>query len=309
MPQHPAIPVTEDERRLAGLAAAVFWMLGGFTVLVGLLIPGAVEENETAFIILGSAAVAWGGICFALPWERVYTWVFHVPAVAALAIVAGGMALSGGAESPFAMYLFFTTAYCAYFYAPRIAIPYFAGCAAVAMLPMVYDPSGPYLWEGGIVAIGCFVMGGTFLFVKGQLVGAREQARDLSLLDSLTGLANRRALMSELEHRVGGRRQGDRLGLLMLDLDSFKDANTMYGHPGGDRVLRETAQALRRAVRGEDMVSRLGGDEFAVVAREADARAMSVLSERVLGEIRLAGATLELPGFHLTASVGWATCP
>ena len=56
-------------------------------------------------------------------------------------------------------------------------------------------------------------------------------------------------------------------GLILIDLDGFKDVNTAHGYPAGDAVLRETAARLRGAVRSNDVVARLGGDEFAVLMR------------------------------------------
>ena len=95
----------------------------------------------------------------------------------------------------------------------------------------------------------------------------------------------------------------------MVDIDDFKDANTLYGHPGGDTVLRAAASALRTTARSGDLVARLGGDEFAIVARGVDARGMGKLAQRVLHTIRGANEALDLPGFSLTASVGWALYP
>ena len=73
------------------------------------------------------------------------------------------------------------------------------------------------------------------------------------------------------------------IGLLLVDLDGFKDVNTLYGYPAGDAVLRETGrQADRRPCRAGDMVARLGGDEFAVLARrQGGPRRCAALAEAV----------------------------
>jgi diguanylate cyclase (GGDEF)-like protein len=114
-----------------------------------------------------------------------------------------------------------------------------------------------------------------------------------------------------MESHIGGERASDVTGLMLVDLDDFKEANTLYGHPGGDRVLCETAAALRSAARGEDMVARLGGDEFAVVAHGLDVDDMRRLAERARDSVRASGARLdaELPGVRVTASIGWAMYP
>jgi diguanylate cyclase (GGDEF)-like protein len=95
-----------------------------------------------------------------------------------------------------------------------------------------------------------------------------------------------------------------------VDLDGFKEANTMYGHPGGDTALVAAAGALRSAARGEDVVSRLGGDEFAIVSRGVDASGLERLAERALIAVRAAGARLvDMPGYELRCSVGCALYP
>ncbi len=84
--------------------------------------------------------------------------------------------------------------------------------------------------------------------------------------DSLTGLANRKFLY---EHAVAeldrADREGNSVGLLLIDLDHFKEINDTLGHAAGDEVLRTVAERLKRALRRADLVARLGGDEFAVL--------------------------------------------
>jgi diguanylate cyclase (GGDEF)-like protein len=153
------------------------------------------------------------------------------------------------------------------------------------------------------------ILGGLIILGKERLVELREEARRLSLADPLTGLANRRALIDLLSDATAQGRAEDPVGLILVDLDGFKEANTMYGHPGGDTALIATAVALRTAARAEDMVSRLGGDEFAIVARGLSAEGLEGLAARTLEAVREAGATLQLPGYVLRCSVGSALYP
>lgn len=102
------------------------------------------------------------------------------------------------------------------------------------------------------------------------LVAVRQQTgalRDLTLTDTLTGLANRRAFDDRLAAAL--RSQGEtaaELSLLMIDIDHFKRYNDRYGHPAGDVALREVARCLRDRVHGAtDLCARLGGEEFAVL--------------------------------------------
>lgn len=96
------------------------------------------------------------------------------------------------------------------------------------------------------------------LRLRGAMVAAEEQA----LTDTLTGLANRRALDLRL---AGLRRAPGGFALMHLDLDKFKAVNDTFGHAAGDHVLRHVAQVLIEELRSGDMVARIGGDEFLLV--------------------------------------------
>ncbi|GER21738.1 hypothetical protein NCCP1664_02350 [Zafaria cholistanensis] len=99
-----------------------------------------------------------------------------------------------------------------------------------------------------------------------QLEEARDRLQVLAYSDPLTGLANRGALLREIEHSLDEHRRGEPAPLLMLlDLDAFKSINDTYGHAAGDRVLGIVADRLREGVRAGDIIARLGGDEFAVL--------------------------------------------
>jgi diguanylate cyclase (GGDEF)-like protein len=101
------------------------------------------------------------------------------------------------------------------------------------------------------------------------------QLTDMASTDSLTGLPNRRAWEKSLN---GALAEDKGVALAMLDLDHFKDFNDTYGHPAGDRLLRETAAAWREELRAGDLVARLGGDEFALLLPDCNpANALEVV--------------------------------
>ena len=154
-----------------------------------------------------------------------------------------------------------------------------------------------------------FVLGALIIAAKRLQVEMRERADALALSDPLTGVANRRAFEALMDMGRSGGRASDRVGLLLVDLDDFKSANTLFGHTGGDRVLCAAADALREAARGNDLVARLGGDEFAILATGISREATERLAQRVLDKVAAADRELDLTGFRLSASVGWATHP
>jgi diguanylate cyclase (GGDEF)-like protein len=303
-----------EERALGGRLAGTLYVTGAITAAAMLAIPGVETQHWRIMVALAAVGLAWALACFFLiPWERASPLVSHFSCALGFPITAIAVASTGGAASPAVFYLLFIVGYCGYFYRRREAVPYLLACIVVHALPLAYDPDavreglvaqllilGPtYLLLGGLIIIG-----------KERLVELREEARRLSLADPLTGLANRRALIDLLETATAGGLAPDPVGLVLVDLDGFKEANTMYGHPGGDTALIATAGALRSAARGEDMVSRLGGDEFAIVARGLSADALEGLARRVLAAVRAAGERLDdMPAYELRCSVGSALYP
>jgi len=126
---------------------------------------------------------------------------------------------------------------------------------------------------------------------------AESELKYLAHFDPLTGLPNRLLAMDRLEHAMTRcLRERDRVGLLFVDLDHFKNINDTLGHSIGDDLLRGVAQRMRKAVRNEDTVARLGGDEFMVVIEQVDR------IEDVADIARKIGTLVSLP-IPVTASV------
>jgi len=122
--------------------------------------------------------------------------------------------------------------------------------------------------------------------------------------DPLTGLLNRRGLTEALDARFARRAGGARL--LLVDVDHFKHVNDRYGHQAGDAVLCAIADALRGAVRADDLVCRMGGEEFAAVCMQANDATALQLAERIRTRIGDT-ALLHAPGgeaVHCTVTVG-----
>lgn len=101
---------------------------------------------------------------------------------------------------------------------------------------------------------------------KAQLVRTREQMRHFAEHDDLSGLWNHRIIVDRLRGEVErSRREGQPLSIILADLDFFKKINDTYGHPAGDRVLKEASAILQRMVRSYDWVGRYGGEEFLLI--------------------------------------------
>jgi len=131
----------------------------------------------------------------------------------------------------------------------------------------------------------------------------REQ-EESSLTDELTRLPNRRYLGQRfLQERQRARRTQKYLGILMLDLDHFKNINDTYGHLIGDAVLSHLASIMRGSIRDSDVAARFGGEEFAVIVQETDLDG----AMRLAGRIRTAVEQAVFPSeLRLTVSIGVA---
>ena len=302
-----------EERVTAGRFAAALYLIGSATALLLPVMPGVDVDDTAVLIAVAAAGGVWGVLALTVvPWERTPPIVSLMSSFAGLPITAIVMAETGGATSPARFYLFFLIFFCCYFYVPREAAFFVVASMAVYSLPLLYQ-SG--LADSGFVSellviLPTFAVLGGLIAVSKQLnVRLREESMVMALTDELTGISNRRAFEAAIDAIVGGQRAGDGTGLLLVDLDDFKDANTLFGHTGGDRVLVAAANALRDAARGNDMVARLGGDEFAIMANGVTESGMRRLADRLFECMRRADAGLSLDGFELTASAGWAVFP
>lgn len=102
--------------------------------------------------------------------------------------------------------------------------------------------------------------------VNESLLAALSEVSRVARTDGLTGLSNRRAFDEQLRAQLArAQRRDTSLGLILIDLDHFKNINDRYGHPVGDQVLKEFATVLMSSVRETNLVSRVGGEEFALL--------------------------------------------
>ena len=131
----------------------------------------------------------------------------------------------------------------------------------------------------------------THIEVAGEEKARAEAYYELSILDPLTGLYNRRFSQERLEAEIArADRHNMPLAVILFDLDKFKKINDRYGHAAGDLALKEFARHLNKAIRGSDFAVRTGGDEFMVVLPECPPEnVQTVLSRVVPFEIELAG--------------------
>lgn len=137
-----------------------------------------------------------------------------------------------------------------------------------------------------------------------ELAASNAVLENLSLIDDLTGLYNRKGFLALAEHRTKlALRSSEPFSIAFIDLDGLKHINDTLGHEMGDRALVETANILKESFRQSDVVGRLGGDEFAVFIVEADEGQKAGILSRIQHHL---DACNTQPGrcFHVSFSIG-----
>jgi diguanylate cyclase (GGDEF)-like protein len=136
----------------------------------------------------------------------------------------------------------------------------------------------------------------------------QEQMYEASLRDGLTQAYNKSFLTDHLQSEISfAERHDTNLGMVLFDLDHFKQINDTYGHVAGDAILREISDISRESVRTEDVFARYGGEEFSAVLRDVDREGARVMAERLRRLIEQSPFEFEDQTIPVTISAGVAT--
>jgi two-component system, cell cycle response regulator len=150
-------------------------------------------------------------------------------------------------------------------------------------------------------------VGQRILDLQDSLIAAREELRFRATHDALTGVANRAVVLDAINRELSRQvREGGSFGLILLDVDHFKQVNDTYGHLAGDAVLKEAARRITGCVRPYDTLGRYGGEEFLVVAPSSDGLGTLALAERIREAIESPPIDTESGSLCVTASCGAA---
>jgi diguanylate cyclase (GGDEF)-like protein len=151
------------------------------------------------------------------------------------------------------------------------------------------------------------------VFLAGVLRRAYSDQQRLAALavhDQLTGLYNRRGLISHLKQWISWSwRYGRPIGIVLLDVDHFMRVNDSYGTSAGDQALVSIARALETTVRASDVIGRFGGDEFVILAPEADGSELQALMERAIEAVHAHPLDIDGTLVSLSVSAGAAWVP
>jgi diguanylate cyclase (GGDEF)-like protein len=201
--------------------------------------------------------------------------------------------------------------------ASYVSVPLLAGDRLLGLV-VTGSVSEPRTWSPAIrEAVRQVTLEGA-LVVENASLRAVEQLRLAQLAseahhDPLTGLANRRRFIEELEATVYGAEDDDGTGdrtcaVLMLDLDRFKEVNDSFGHSVGDDLLCLVGPRLLGVLEPSDLLARMGGDEFAVLLPDAGPDRAREVAAALGAALRDAFVLDEMP-LHVDASIGIALCP
>ena len=143
----------------------------------------------------------------------------------------------------------------------------------------------------------------TEIVLKEQLLMLENETfKELSEVDVLTGIYNRRAFDNKLAEFLDiASRYGRHLSLIMFDIDKFKEINDTYGHEAGDSVLKELSKTVKTGLRKTDFFARYGGEEFMVISPETDISTAKELAERLREQIEIHDFKIEK---NITCSFG-----
>jgi diguanylate cyclase (GGDEF)-like protein len=209
-----------------------------------------------------------------------------------MAILAAGIAFSGGPRSPMLPWLVLPAAMVAARFRPQVVAGALA-LTAVTILAVTLGVHPQWTVADPVPVIATLALLVGVAAIVWALEGAELQHRDEAILDQLTGLLNRHALLPRFaEIAQQARITHQPVCLVLVDLDRFKEVNDWHGHDRGDAVMQAVAYEMRKQLRSFELIYRLGGEEFLIVLPGVDLEMGEVLAQRLrdaVGRARPAG--------------------
>jgi diguanylate cyclase (GGDEF)-like protein len=268
------------------------------------------SQYFTVMIIGVVIALVFTAITYPRLSPRSFPVVEQIMLTAAFGLIAFQCSVTGGADSPYALWLVFTIFYTAYFMPSTQVACNTALGVGIALAPLIYEPSktsaNAAVFALLLAAITCTLS--YTIFYRRQLSrGAERGVKFLALADPLTSVANLRAFEQLCEQLTTS--SPGTFAIAMVDMNGLKGANTVFGYDVGDDMVVRLARLMADVSGAEDQIARIGGDEFAVVLPAGDSRdidnwrakfdaALAAHNERIRGR---------LP--QVSVSTGMATFP
>jgi len=229
---------------------------------------------------------------------RNYDRAIKIPAIIAILAVVFSIYIKGYHQS---YWLYPALASVFFLLKPKTAIGYSVLTIAI-ISPIIYQ-------QTPIVTFGSILVSLTITLIFAYVFATQMEYQQVLLIDQatkdpLTGAGNRRALAEKVEQLIASfQRTGNKVTLLLLDLDDFKKINDTFGHNIGDNFLIQLTKLLKSRVRVSDSLFRFGGEEFIIVAENTDLAAAMVLADELRNTIE---KTKIIPETAVTVSIGIA---
>lgn len=304
------LPGSEQDLRL--FTAALLWMSTTLTVEAASFVPVLAPENVNFWrLSMGIPAMLWAvtHLTLAKRWSVPAQDRFLAISVALGAPVNMVLMNITNATWAIVMNAISTVIWAAYFLKIRGALAITGMTAVVVLAPLYINlegAAGTDLSRLVVFLPALFALAAGLHIQKRMVDRAMARVDELAYRDPLTGMGNRRFLLESFERLTAEREPA---GLLLIDLDDFKRANTLYGHLGGDHALRHVSRQLQRSAPSDNVVARIGGDEFVVLMPGASATHTEEMAQFYRGAVSAANSELGLEGVVVDAAVGVANCP
>ncbi|MBI4897552.1 MAG: GGDEF domain-containing protein [Actinobacteria bacterium] len=308
-----------DERELAMIVGAVWWIVSPLSLVVGtLLLPPVIDSGINAWRI--------GGMAFALLIAASHlTWMRKLPpkagydALFVMVLIGQACTLTLMLAAPvtvaaLTLHLLPAAMFSAYFLSGRRTAVVVAVVTAITVVPLIFnldESTAQRMTSRLTVWMPIVWLIGLAIHLQGRdrresVAAAERQA----FTDPLTGIDNLRALIRNAEPVLARPLTHARVSaLLMIDVDELREINTMFGHATGDEVLRDVAKSLSAVVGPGHTVARISGDTFAVLIEEVSPADIAAMMLRYRSALQSAPIREELPGLRLDAAIGAATRP
>jgi diguanylate cyclase (GGDEF)-like protein len=293
------------DRLLMALAFALLFGLGGALGTATLLTPGDPGRDGLPLGLMVGGLYGLAATCLVGRRRLPLRFYELAPALGSCA-VGGAMLFAGPSAAPvYGAYLFWIALAAFYFFEFRLAYMHAALASLAYGAALVLQPEvgqRALYWMVGTGSI--FLTGSLVALLRSRTEAALERAASAACEDPLTGLQNRRVFDDALRRDLArAKREQGSLGLILFDLDRFKELNDRVGHQAGDRVLRTFGAILHSRLREMDGIARLGGDEFAVIAPGATETEAYRIAERVRGAVEEVERSAEEGDLSVSAGV------
>jgi len=292
--------------RLRAKSLALMFAVGTLLLLLSLFTLSPEDPSRTTTAAAGGAVMT--ALLFA-GGRRIPGWALQLFLACGTVLIEWVIYGTGENASTYTVFYFWIAIYAFQFFTTLQAVGQvaFVFLSYGIILGLFDDPTSPSGLRWALTTTALVVAGAMIGVLKDSNAKLVAEVTEAARSDALTGLLNRRGFDERfaVEH-ARARRHGERLSLLIGDLDRFKELNDAWGHQEGDEVLRVVGETIARTARESDAAARIGGEEFAILLPDTDEQGAYLAAERLRAAVQAACASL--PN-ELTISVGVATFP